>query len=101
MPDSQARISKLHAVSGDVGEPDFGLSASDLVLVRSTVSLLYHCAATVKFHEHLLDAWRINVEGAVNAAKLAASFHAVHPILVHVSTAYVAGKHQVLLAPKD
>jgi hypothetical protein len=44
------------AVSGDVAQESLGMSDDDREIVCKCCSVVIHCAATVKFHEHLLDA---------------------------------------------
>lgn len=44
------------AVAGDIAKEGLGMCDEDRVEVCGCCSVVLHCAATVKFHEHLLDA---------------------------------------------
>jgi fatty acyl-CoA reductase len=46
-------VHRCNALEGDVQDVNFGMSASDLETLRSEASIVFHCAATVKFNEHL------------------------------------------------
>jgi len=72
---------RVTVVSGDVND--------DLDLPGG-IDVVLHCAAAVSFDPPIDDAFRANVEGAVNlyGAVLATG---ARPHVVHVSTAYVAG----------
>eukprot|EP00286_Rhodomonas_abbreviata_P021695 CAMPEP_0181299832 /NCGR_PEP_ID=MMETSP1101-20121128/6563_1 /TAXON_ID=46948 /ORGANISM="Rhodomonas abbreviata, Strain Caron Lab Isolate" /LENGTH=325 /DNA_ID=CAMNT_0023405021 /DNA_START=219 /DNA_END=1193 /DNA_ORIENTATION=- len=75
-------------VGGDVGSPKLGMSESSLQEVVSKVNVVFHCAATVKFNEHLKTAFNINVDGISNLLDVCRSLRRLDA-LVHVSTAYV------------
>lgn len=87
------------AVDGDVGLPDMGLSAADLARIRSSVSVVFHCAATVKFNEQLQTAFKVNVDGVSNLIKVCKSLRRLDA-LVHVSTAYVSAPNGATLIPE-
>ena len=80
IPDD-GRRARIAAISGDVTRPFPSVAG-----VRTVV----HCAASVSFGLDLDEARRINVEGTRHALAAAARHHARY---VHVSTAYVAGRH--------
>lgn len=46
-------LSKIKALSGDITEPELGLSKEDLRTVIDEVSIIFHSAATVRFDEDL------------------------------------------------
>jgi hypothetical protein len=46
---SQTQVSKVTAVEGDVTLPFFGLSPSDLEVITSSVSVIIHAAASIRF----------------------------------------------------
>lgn len=87
-PDGFAKAaSKLVAVEADLEAEGLGLE--DLSML-SGLDLVLHCAASVDFDLPLDDALSVNVGGTVGllrALKQVASL----PVIVHVSTAYVAG----------
>ena len=45
--------SKIQVVKGDILEPNFALSSEDEQTLVEDVSIVFHCAATVKFDEAL------------------------------------------------
>lgn len=47
--------------SGDCALPDLGLNEQDKNILLTQVDVIFHCAATVRFDEHLTVATRINV----------------------------------------
>jgi long-chain acyl-CoA synthetase len=79
VPEDRRR--RVATIAGDITEP-FPRVAG----VRTVV----HCAASVSFGLELEEARRINVEGTRNALEAAERAGARY---VHVSTAYVAGRH--------
>lgn len=86
-PNGQAQINKIVAVRGDITKPLFGLSKSDIELLNSKVSVVFHSAATVKFVEPLKVAVENNVVSVENLIELSSKFQKLEA-LVHVSTAY-------------
>lgn len=79
-------LQKLVAVPGDVAHPGMGIQPEWLARMRG-VSVVYHCAATVRFDEPLRVALRLNVAGTLEALKLAEQLPKLR-IFVHVSTFY-------------
>lgn len=59
---------------GDVSKPGLGLSDSDNILLQQTVTIVYHCAANVRFDATLLDAVMTNSYGTNGMIKLVKSF---------------------------
>ena len=83
-PDSAAR---LRAVPAELTEPGLGLRPGALAGVERIV----HCAASISFTLPLADARAINVDGTRHVLDLARRTPSLER-LVHVSTAYVAGR---------
>jgi len=80
---------KLVAVAGDISEPGLGIDPDLAERLRQDVDVVINSAAVVSFDAPLDDALQLNVLGARRVAEFAASCR--RAILVHVSTAYVAG----------
>ncbi|CAD5221743.1 unnamed protein product [Bursaphelenchus xylophilus] len=78
---------KLVPINGDLMSEDLGLSPADETLLCESVSVVFHCAATVKFDEVLKVAIKMNVIGT---QRLIALCHKMQNLvcLVHASTAY-------------
>ncbi|XP_023238987.1 fatty acyl-CoA reductase 1-like [Centruroides sculpturatus] len=78
---------KLHIISGDLSEPLLGISETDLDLLSSEVSIVYHVAATVRFDEALKIAVEQNLLGTKRLIEVCKRLRNLES-LVHVSTAY-------------
>nr|XP_054930148.1 fatty acyl-CoA reductase 1-like [Dermacentor andersoni] len=84
VPDAR---SKVTAVRGDLALPDLGLSKADMATIIAEVSVVFHLAATVRFHDSLKRMVQLNVMGTrsmVNICRQMPNLCA----FVHVSTAY-------------
>jgi len=83
----------VKVVEGDITKPDAGLGDSDLSSIRkdSTVTHIFHCAASISFTQSFPDAAKANISSALYLQQLASSLSAKHPQFVHVSTAFVHG----------
>ncbi|KAI8034311.1 hypothetical protein M5D96_012977 [Drosophila gunungcola] len=79
-------LDKVVAVPGDVSLPGLGIDPAMRERMRG-VSLVYHCAATVRFDEPLRVALRLNVGGTLEALKFAEGLPNLRAF-VHVSTFY-------------
>ncbi|KFM76183.1 putative fatty acyl-CoA reductase, partial [Stegodyphus mimosarum] len=80
-------ISKLVAIHGDLTLPGLGISPSDVNLLISNVSIVFHSAATVKFDEPLKRSVDMNVLGTRRLVELCHKMTHLEA-LIHVSTAY-------------
>jgi thioester reductase-like protein len=84
---------------GDISQPNFGLSLSEVDSIRANTDLFIHCAASVSFDPTKdQDTWQTNVQGTVHVLDVLADTDIP---LYHVSTAYVAGKRQGLWRETD
>lgn len=80
-------VGKVVPVCGNILEPDFGMSCEDLQRVCDTTSVVFHCAATVRFDEDLNLAVKMNVGSVLHLTSLCRKMPMLEA-LVHVSTAY-------------
>ncbi|HEX3874607.1 MAG TPA: SDR family oxidoreductase [Solirubrobacteraceae bacterium] len=84
---------RVRGVPGDVTSADLGLSGDDRRSILANASRIVHCAASISFELPLDQQRAINVEGTKRVLQLASEM----PNLtrhVHVSTAYVGGRHR-------
>lgn len=88
--DGRDRIGEIAAVQGDVALPNFGLSEHP-----QSIDLVIHCAATVDFAAADPVHQAVNVGGTAHAIALAQGWRCP---LLHVSTAYVCGRADGLIA---
>jgi thioester reductase-like protein len=88
----RARVS---AVRGDVTAPGLGLGDRRDELAERTQAVL-HCAASITFDLPLAEARAINVDGTARVLDFAVDAQAREGLerFLHVSTAYVAGRHE-------
>jgi thioester reductase-like protein len=86
---------RVRAVCGDVSEAGLGLSPSDRMLVLARASSILHCAASIAFDLPLERARGVNAGGTARVLELARELSARGQLrrVVHVSTAYVCGRH--------
>jgi thioester reductase-like protein len=93
----------VSAVPGELTRPGLGLSRRDEERLRSEVNLVVHCAASVSWDLTLPQARDINVIGTRRVLELAEEISVRGHLdrLVHVSTAYVAGRHRGSFAETD
>jgi len=84
---------RIRGMPGDVATKDFGLSANDRSEIVASARSVIHCAASIQFELPLEEAREINTEGTKRMLELAAELEDVRRV-IHVSTAYVAGRHE-------
>jgi thioester reductase-like protein len=98
-----AAAARVRTVRGDLLEPCLGLSASDRQWLVGAVERIVHCAASISFELALEDARAINVRGVERVIELAREIASAGTLrrLVHVSTAYVSGRHAGSFGEQD
>lgn len=64
-------ISKVKVIQGDCSLEGLGLSDEDRKLIIDNVTLIYHCAATIRFDEKLKRAVELNTRGTREMISLA------------------------------
>jgi thioester reductase-like protein len=86
---------RVTAVRGDVTAPGLGLGDRRDELAERTGAVL-HCAASITFDLPLAEARAINVDGTARVLDFAVDAQAREGLerFLHVSTAYVAGRHE-------
>jgi thioester reductase-like protein len=92
LPAGAARVS---VVRGDLLEPGLGLSGEDRARLVASVDRIVHCAASISFDLPLEEVREVNVRGVERVIELAREIASEGSLrrLVHVSTAYVSGRH--------
>jgi nucleoside-diphosphate-sugar epimerase len=96
-------VSRVRAVRGDLLQPGLGLSVRDREELLESVDRIVHCAASISFDLPLQEAREINVGGVERVIELAREVAAAGRLrrLVHVSTAYVSGRHAGSFGEED
>ncbi|XP_054090510.1 fatty acyl-CoA reductase 1 [Zeugodacus cucurbitae] len=80
-------LSLVEAIEGDVLLPGLGISEENLKKLREEASIVYHCAATIRFDEPLRKAVFMNTRGTHYMLQLAATLKRLD-LFAYVSTAY-------------
>jgi long-chain acyl-CoA synthetase len=80
---------KVQVLPGDIAQPGSGIDPQAVEALRGSVDLVVHFAGMTDFQPDPVQALAINTRGAMNVADVAA---ALAVPMVHVSTAYVAGR---------
>src|SRR5580658_7980408 len=91
---------RVQVYSGDVGQPNCGLSAADYQRLAAETTRVIHSAATVRFDHSLDEARQINVEGTRRILDFAAGGRQLRS-LAYVGTAYVAGERDDLVRESE
>jgi thioester reductase-like protein len=93
----------VRPVRGDLLEPGLGVSARDREQLIGSVDRIVHCAASISFDLPLEQAREINVQGVARMLELAREIAVAGSLrrLVHVSTAYVSGRHAGEFGERD
>lgn len=84
-------ISDFVVLSGDITEPNLGMSRADLETARSESTVLFHLAAIYDLVVRRDIGLRVNLDGTRNFSEFARSLHRLRHYH-YVSTCYVAGK---------
>jgi len=61
--DVEAMVSKIVVIHGDCAVVGLGISDEERKLITDNVTLMYHCAATIRFDEKLKRAVELNTRG--------------------------------------
>lgn len=85
-----AALDKIHALTGDVKAVRLGLSDEDLATVRKC-SVIFHCAASVRFDDPFTSALFMNTRGTLEVCKIAEQMDNLK-VFVHVSTSFIQPK---------
>lgn len=89
-------IKKIIPVHGDVNTENLGLNAADEKLVVDNVSVVFHCAATLRLEAELRDAVLMNTAGTEKVVDLAKKIKKLN-VFVHLSTAFCSADIDVFM----
>lgn len=81
------RLHKIIFIAGDISKPNIGLNKSDLKMLKETVNIVFHSAATVRFDQSIKEAVILNTLGSKRLWDLCSEMQNLKSI-IHVSTAY-------------
>jgi thioester reductase-like protein len=94
---------RVRWIVGDLSTPGLGLSAADRAEIAAECGEVIHAAASTDWDLTIGEAESVNFAGVTAIADLAADMNGGSRTvrLVHISTAYVAGKREGLITPDD
>lgn len=88
-------MEKIAVIKGDVSIDGLGISESDRQRLIDDTTVLFHCAANVRFDQALEGAVNMNTLGTDRVLKLAIDMPHLK-VFTHVSTAYCQCNEEVL-----
>lgn len=89
------QLEKIVVIKGDVSVDGLGMSESDCKLLTERTTIVFHCAANVRFDQELAGAVNMNLLGTQRVLKLAIEMKQLQ-VFAHVSTAYCQCNEEVL-----
>lgn len=96
---------KYRFLDGDIEKPQMGIAPSKLDEMKTTITHVIHCAASVAFDDPYPDSFSANVTGSCNALEFSLSLQSAKnsPFVAHVAveTSYIHGKQVRQLARED
>jgi nucleoside-diphosphate-sugar epimerase len=94
--DDHPNRGKLRFVDGDIERPALGLAEEERARLRTTITHVIHCAASVAFDDPYEESFRANVLGSQNALETSLDLQRApgSPFVAHLSieTAYIHGR---------
>ncbi|HEX5902573.1 MAG TPA: AMP-binding protein [Actinomycetota bacterium] len=96
----EALGTRIHAVAGDVAEPHLGLDPARHGDLLDRVTQIVHTAADLRADASVQELRATNVDGVANVLEFARSAEGIERV-VHVSTAYVAGRRRGSVSEDD
>ncbi|XP_055963784.1 fatty acyl-CoA reductase 2 [Sorex fumeus] len=78
---------KIRPICADLNQQDLAISKEDMQELLSNTNLIFHCAATVRFDDHLRHAVQLNVAATQQLLRMASQMSRLEAF-IHISTAY-------------
>ncbi|HET7929459.1 MAG TPA: AMP-binding protein, partial [Actinomycetota bacterium] len=91
---------RIRAIAGDVARPGLGVDHLTYAALRDRVTHIVHAAADLRFDASVDELRRVNVDGVAHVLDLAWAARRLRRVL-HVSTAYVAGRRRGSISEDD
>ena len=94
---------RVRWITGDLASPGLGLTRADRAEIAAECDEVIHAAASTNWDLSFEEAEAVNVAGVLGIAELATDLAGGGRLsrLVHISTAYVAGRRDGPVAPTD
>jgi len=81
------KFNNIHVISGDIQQPNLGMSSKDLNFLASRITLVLHNAAALSFAAHIQDALKANTIPTWNLYQFCCDVFEHKPPFLLVSTA--------------
>ncbi|CAH1114014.1 unnamed protein product [Psylliodes chrysocephalus] len=85
--ENSAALNKIIPIIGDIEKVNFGLSEKDKATIIENVTIIFHCAASIRFDDPIKKAVFANTRSAREITLLARQLKRID-VFVHLSTAY-------------
>jgi nucleoside-diphosphate-sugar epimerase len=96
---------KFRFVAGDIEKPQLGIAPAELSKIRTTITHVIHCAASVSFDDTYESSFRANVLGCRNALQFSLGVQkAKGSKFIHhvaIETSYIHGRRRRSLAQEN
>ncbi len=96
---------KFRFIAGDVEQPNMGIADEDLGQLRSTLTHVIHCAASVAFDDPYEKSFGANVTGTLNALEFSHALQTADgsPFIAHlgIETSYIHGRQVNVVAREE
>jgi nucleoside-diphosphate-sugar epimerase len=93
---------KFRFVEGDIEKPDIGIARPELEKLRTALTHVVHCAASVAFDDTYPNSYRANVLGSLNALEFSLGVQKAKGsrFVLHVAieTSYIHGRKKASIA---
>lgn len=100
-----ARAKKFRFVGGDIEQPDLGIEPKELARLKTTLTHVVHCAASVSFDDTYENSYRANVVGSRNALQFALAIQRAKgsKFVQHlaIETSYIHGRKKRSMAQES
>jgi len=100
-----AAARKFRFVDGDIEKPQFGIAEAELARLRTSLTHVIHCAASVSFDDPYESSFRANVLGCRNALAFSKSVQGAvgSKFVCHVAieTSYIHGRRKRSIAQES
>lgn len=96
---SEDALKKVIPVIGELSTENLGMKDDELQRLRDTVNIVFHSAATIKFHTYLKTAITVNVIGTYRTIEFAKSLKKLDSF-VYLSTAFCNADRDTLIEEK-
>ncbi len=100
-----AAAERFRFVAGDVEQPNLGIFPEEMEILRTTITHVVHCAASVAFDDPYEKSFRANVTGTLNALEFSHGLQSApgSPFVAHIGieTSYIHGRQTKRAALED